>query len=104
MTSEEATRLANLETDALGLFADAAERRRAYDAWSGNEASRPIGTETSAEEARLAVAQWRDLAAQLDVLTDPPADPDSVEGEPEGLSNELSLLYRQFMAQVAAVE
>ena len=103
MTDEQAVQLDNFRTRAEGLFKEAAERQRTLDAWevSTGDSGMPMGAETLKGYAEEAVAAWRAKANELGVLTAALESPDPVEGEPEGLSDELSLLYRQFMVQVA---
>lgn len=97
--------LTDLSARAFGLFNEAAERQRALAAWeaSGSDEGMPLGATATAGSAIEAVSAWRAEAAYQDVLTEAPENPDPVDGEPEGLSPELSLLYRQFSAQVAEV-
>lgn len=99
-------KLDDMAIRAFALFGEAAERARAYGAWEASEGDRspPLGASATAGFAIEAVETWRAEAAYASVLTAPPADPDAVEGEPEGLPADLSLLYRQFAAQVAAAQ
>ena len=99
MTDEERAHLDHLASMAGRWFAIAAERRRASE-----DGSEPVGLGTSEVMAADAVEAWRHCAAEFGVdLIEAPADPDAVEGEPEGLSADMLLLYRQFRAQAAAI-
>lgn len=104
MTEDEAVQLDNLRLNAETRFGQAAERCRAqaeFDAGLRDEP--PMGVDKMTEFAERDVAAWRAEADRLGVLTEAPEEPDAAEGEPEGLTAELSLLYRQWRAQVAAV-
>lgn len=102
MTEDTIIQLDNAAGDVAALFDQAAERARAQAAFDEDPAATggvpPLGVQTMADAASRGFDRYVALQTQLDALPLLPASPAPAANEPEGLTGDHLLKFRQLHA------